>query len=55
MPLSQQVIFLFLLALPVASVAWTVTHEEIFREPRDYCANRSKAAKSLFCRKFFYL
>jgi len=55
MPLSQQVIYLFLLALPVASVAWTVTHEEIFREPRDYCANKSKQSKTLFCRKFFYL
>ena len=48
-------IWLFVLALPVASVAWTVTHEEIFREPRDYCADRSKEAKSLLCRKFFYL
>ena len=55
MPLSHQVIWLFVLALPVASVAWTVTHEEIFREPRDYCADRSKEAKSLLCRKFFYL
>src|SRR5579884_196252 len=37
MPLSDQVAFLFLLALPIACVAWTVTHEEIFREPREYC------------------
>ena len=28
MPLSQQIIWLFVLALPIASVAWTVTHEE---------------------------
>src|SRR4051794_9565472 len=55
MPLSQQVIWLFVLALPVASVAWTVTHEEIFREPREFCATRSKEAKSLLWRKFFYL
>lgn len=55
MPLSHQVIWLFVLALPVASVAWTVTHEEIFREPREYCTNRSKESSSLFCRKFFYL
>lgn len=55
MPLSYQVVWLFVLALPVASVAWTVTHEEIFREPRDYCARRSEKANSLFCRKFFYL
>jgi hypothetical protein len=55
MPLSQQVIWLFLLALPVASVAWTVTHEEIFREPREYCARRSQESRTLLCRKFFYL
>ena len=54
-PLSQQVIWLALLALPIASVAWTVTHEEVFREPRDYCAQRSKQASTLVCRKFFYL
>ncbi len=55
MPLSYQVAWLFLLALPIASVAWTVTHEEIFREPRDYCVQRSERAGSLLCRKFFYL
>ncbi len=55
MGLATQVVWLFVLALPVASVAWTVTHEEIFREPRDYCAQRSEKSKSLLCRKFFYL
>ena len=55
MPLSYQVVWLFVLALPVASVAWTVTHEEIFREPRDYCARKSEKSNSLLCRKFFYL
>src|SRR5580704_8114914 len=55
MPLSQQLIWLFVLALPIASVAWTVTHEEVFREPREYCTQRSEKSQSLFCRKFFYL
>jgi hypothetical protein len=55
MPLSQQVIWLFVLALPVASVAWTVTHEEVLREPREYCERQSKGSQSLLCRKFFYL
>jgi len=54
-PLSQQIIALFILAIPAASVAWTVTHEEVFREPREYCASRSEKSNSLFCRKFFYL
>lgn len=46
---------LFLLAIPVACAAWTVTHEEIFREPRDYCTGRSKDCAKLYQRKFFYL
>ncbi|HSG39566.1 MAG TPA: DUF1360 domain-containing protein [Thermoanaerobaculia bacterium] len=50
-----QIIWLIILAIPVACVAWTVTHEEIFREPREYCAEKSKNARSLLVRKFFYL
>lgn len=55
MPLSQQVIWLFLLALPIASISWTVTHEEVFREPREYCKRCSERSQSIFTRKFFYL
>jgi hypothetical protein len=54
-PLSTQIIWLFLLALPIACVAWTVTHEEVFREPREYCANRCQVGKTIAERKFFYL
>ena len=46
---------LLVLALPVASIAWTVTHEELFREPREWLAQRSETAPSLLARKFFYL
>src|SRR6187200_3348898 len=52
---ALQLVWLFTLALPVACVAWTVTHEEIFREPREYCVDRSQNARGLFTRKFFYL
>jgi len=55
MPLGTQVVWLFILALPIASVAWTVTHEEIFREPRDFCASRSRDASTLLRRKFYYI
>ena len=48
-------IVLLVLALPVACIAWTVTHEEIFREPREWCLHRSLHARSLAERKFFYL
>ena len=53
--LSQQIIWLFVLAIPVACVAWTITHEEIFREPREFCLERSQHCQSLPTRKFFYV
>ena len=52
---TDQVINLFLLALPIACIAWTVTHEEVFKEPRDYCLEKSKSSTTLLVRKFFYL
>ena len=54
MSIGTQIIWLFILAIPVACIAWTVTHEEIFREPREYCIKNSKSCKSLLQRKFFY-
>ena len=55
MTILMQILWLFLLAIPIACVAWTVTHEEVFREPREYCVKRSKEGKTLTERKFFYL
>lgn len=52
---TLQLIWLFVLALPIACVAWTVTHEEVFKEPRDYCAKFSRQARGPAARKFFYL
>ena len=46
---------LLILALPVAAIAWTVTHEELFREFHDYCVDRSENARRFADRKFFYL
>ncbi|WP_235894331.1 hypothetical protein [Flavobacterium zepuense] len=55
MELSTQLLWLFTLSLPIACVAWTVTHEEVFKEPREYCVRCSKASQTLIRRKFFYL
>jgi len=55
MTINLQIIWLFLLAIPVACIAWTVTQEEVFREPREYCSKRSKDCNTLLTRKFFYL
>jgi hypothetical protein len=46
---------LLVLALPIASISWTVTHEEVFREPREWMARRSRASRSPLRRKFFYV
>jgi hypothetical protein len=50
-----QIQWLFTLAIPVACIAWTITHEEVFREPREFCIKLSKEGKSIVKRKFFYL
>jgi hypothetical protein len=55
MTLGIQLLWLLILSLPVACISWTVTHEEVFREPRDYCQKQSKTAQNLPRRKFFYL
>ena len=55
MTLGYQVALLFILAMPIASISWTVTHEEIFREPRDWCVKRSQTCRTLLERKIFYL
>ena len=45
----------FILAIVVACISWTVTKEEIFKEPREYCITKSKNCSTLFKRKFFYV
>lgn len=55
MSIGTQILYLFILAIPVACIAWTITHEEVFREPREYCIRRSKESRFIVTRKFFYL
>lgn len=55
MDLQSQIIWLFVLALPIACIAWTVTHEEVFSEPRTYCLGKSQNCRTIYARKFFYL
>lgn len=52
---GEQIKWLLTLSIPVSCIAWTVTHEEILKEPRDYCIKCSKESKNLLKRKFFYL
>ncbi len=55
MEIYIQILWLFILAIPIACISWTVTFEEIFREPREYFVKRSKESKTLFGRKLFFL
>jgi hypothetical protein len=55
MGIAGQIFWLLILSAVVASISWTVTQEEIFREFREYCADRSKNCNELTKRKFFYV
>jgi len=55
MDILHQLLWLFILAVPVACIAWTVVHEEVFREVHEFCVNKSKGCRTLVQRKFFFL
>lgn len=55
MNIGTQIFWLIILSAVVASIAWTVTQEEIFREWREYCNDRCKNCDALPKRKFFYV
>lgn len=55
MAVGIQVFWLVILSMVVASISWTVTQEEIFREWRDICQDKSKSCRTIIQRKFFYV
>ena len=59
MPLASsltQLLWLFVLSGVVACVAWTVTHEKVFEEPREWCTRQSEnRARPWWMRKCLYL
>ena len=54
-PLPEGLLVLLVLAIPIATISWTVAHEDIFREIREYCLKQSQDARSIVTRKFFYV
>lgn len=52
--LNQQILTLFILAIPVACIAWTCTHEAVFREFQEFCKGQCQTG-SWYRRKLFYL
>ena len=55
MEIAEQIFWILILGLVAGSISWTITQEEIFREPRDYCTEKSKTCPNLFQRKFYYV
>ena len=55
MDLQNQVINLFLLALPIACISWTWTHEELFKEARELLKGLANEKHSFLRRKFVYV
>jgi hypothetical protein len=55
MAISEQIFWLVILSMVVASIAWTVTQEEIFREWREMCSDKSESCGNILQRKFFYV
>lgn len=52
--LLSQILTLLILAVPIACVSWTVTHEDVFAELRGWCDGHSRRG-GFAKRKFFYL
>ena len=52
---DNEIAALFILSVPVACISWTITHEEIFSEMKNYCIRCSNESKNIIKRKFFYL
>lgn len=50
-----QIYTLIILSIVVASIAWTVTQEEIFKEWREAFKEKSESASNVLVRKFFYV
>ena len=50
-----QLLLLFVLPMAIASIAWTLTHEEVLREVRDWCRERTTPPHPWYERKFFYI
>jgi hypothetical protein len=52
---EHPLVVLIVLAIPIACISWTVTHEEVFRDVREWLQRRSKRARTVAGRKFYFL
>lgn len=55
MELLVQILWLFLLAIPISCITWTITHEELFKEVMDYLRTKSENEPDLLKKKLYYV
>jgi hypothetical protein len=55
MDIATEIFWLVILSMVVASVAWTMTREEVFKEWREKCEEKSRTCGHILQRKFFYV
>jgi hypothetical protein len=55
MSIGHQIYWLIILSIATACIAWTITQEEVFREWRDICKEKSEPCRRVVERKFFYV
>ena len=55
MGIGHQIYWLIILSVVTACIAWTVTQEEVFREWREVCKEKSETCRNIAQRKFFYV
>lgn len=53
--IGESLFELAILGLTVATITWTATREEIFREPREWLSECSRTARTWWGRKCFYM
>ena len=53
--MEDKIYWVFILALPVSCIAWTVTKEQIFKEAQVFFSNRSEKSRHILVRKICYM
>jgi len=53
--MEDKIYWMFILAIPVSCIAWTVTKEQIFKEAQVFFSARSENSRYMLSRKIFYM
>lgn len=53
--MEDKIYWIFILALPVSCIAWTVTKEQIFKEAQVFFSIKSENSRYMLLRKIYYM